>query len=266
MEMNRQDIMDNGMLERYLLGDLNDQEVLAVERILDQDKELKAYYEEMELSFEKMAMENSIEPPSGVKSELMQAVIHQVENGGNGSKVEKADKPSRRYNTKFLVAASLAGVLLLNSVWLYNKWQGSQQNMEELQVETEALKEQLNQIEEQLASSGDLLEKLNSPEVDKHILKGNSLSPESVAIAYVNNNERSVILNCKGLKPLSGNETYQMWADVDGEMIDMGVIPKDVEMVELAYIDKAESLNITIEPEGGNDHPTVERLITNVIL
>ena len=65
---------------------------------------------------------------------------------------------------------------------------------------------------------------------------------------------------------LKENETYQMWADVDGEMISMGLVPTDQELVALAYIDDAESLNITIEPEGGNDHPTVSRLISNVFL
>ncbi len=57
-----------------------------------------------------------------------------------------------------------------------------------------------------------------------------------------------------------------MWADVDGEMISMGLLPTDKELIALTYIDKAASLNITIEPKGGNDHPTVERLISNVYL
>jgi hypothetical protein len=38
------------------------------------------------------------------------------------------------------------------------------------------------------------------------------------------------------------------------------------ELITLKYIDKAESLNITIEPAGGNDHPTVEKLIAYVTL
>jgi hypothetical protein len=46
----------------------------------------------------------------------------------------------------------------------------------------------------------------------------------------------------------------------------MGLLPTDRELVTLTYIDRAESLNITIEPKGGNDHPTVERLISNVYL
>tara|TARA_R110000868_G_scaffold379114_6_gene644835 strand:- start:10 stop:186 length:177 start_codon:yes stop_codon:yes gene_type:complete len=57
-----------------------------------------------------------------------------------------------------------------------------------------------------------------------------------------------------------------MWADVEGEMINMGVIGKQNQLLAMDYIDNAESLNVTIEPAGGNDHPTVSNLITNVYL
>lgn len=259
--------MENGILERYLLDELTDEEILAVEKALDNDPELKAYLIDLELSFERLAMENSIVPPSHLKSDLMQSVMHKV-NGDNDDNINEVAEvvPARKMNTRFLVAASLAGLLLLNSVWLYNQWQSSQTQLEELQVETNSLKDQMESIESQLADSNLLLEAINSPEVEKYIMKGNDLSPTSVAIAYVNDESKSVVLNCKGLSELSDDQTYQMWADVEGEMINMGVIPKGVDMVELNYIDYAESLNITIEPDGGNDHPTVERLITNVTL
>jgi anti-sigma-K factor RskA len=59
-----------------------------------------------------------------------------------------------------------------------------------------------------------------------------------------------------------------MWSDVNGEMINMGTLGTDNELVSLKYIENAESLNITIEPAGGSgsDHPTVEELVSYVIL
>ena len=57
-----------------------------------------------------------------------------------------------------------------------------------------------------------------------------------------------------------------MWSDVDGEMINMGTLAPNQELIPLKYIEKAESLNITIEPVGGNDHPTVEDLISAIPL
>ena len=57
-----------------------------------------------------------------------------------------------------------------------------------------------------------------------------------------------------------------MWSDVEGEMIDMGLLDSNRNLIELKYIDAAESLNITIEPAGGNDHPTVADLVSYVTL
>ena len=265
MKLERDYILNNGLLERYVLGELSEEENQAVENAVKNDSELKALLDEIELSLEKMSLENSVAPPANIKSNLMQSAMHNVDSPISNEETTTAPERSSS-NTRFLVAASIAGLLLLNSIWMYTQWQDSKGQFENLQAETETLKDQIKEVESQMAEATDLLETLNSPEVEKFILNGNSLSPNSVAIAYVNDNAKSVVVNCKGLAELGNNETYQMWADVDGEMIDMGVIPKGKDMVELNYIDHAESLNITIEPEGGNDHPTVERLITNVIL
>ena len=105
-----------------------------------------------------------------------------------------------------------------------------------------------------------------NPDTEQYILKGNSLAPDAKVISYVNHETKTVVVNAERLPKLDADHDYQMWADVEGEMINMGVISKDKNLVTMAYIDHAESLNITIEPAGGNDHPTVERLVTNVFL
>ena len=81
-------------------------------------------------------------------------------------------------------------------------------------------------------------------------------------MAYVNHKNQLVLVNPKGLPALPSDQTYQMWSDVDGEMINMGTFPTDTELVSLKYIENAESLNITIEPAGGSDHPNVEQLVS----
>ncbi len=47
-------------------------------------------------------------------------------------------------------------------------------------------------------------------------------------------------------------------------MINIGLLqhPGD-DMQALQFIDNAESLNITLEPAGGSEHPTVELLYVN---
>lgn len=65
---------------------------------------------------------------------------------------------------------------------------------------------------------------------------------------------------------LNAEHDYQMWADVEGEMINMGLIDNKKDLLAMNYIENAESLNITIEPLGGSEHPDVSRSISNVYL
>ena len=57
-----------------------------------------------------------------------------------------------------------------------------------------------------------------------------------------------------------------MWAEVNGEMVNLGVIrnvqDKD-KLRALPYAENAVSY-ITIEPKGGNDTPTVQNIVANI--
>ena len=100
----------------------------------------------------------------------------------------------------------------------------------------------------------------------QYALKGNDKIPNGFATAYINHEEKSAIVNVQKLPDLPEDKTYQMWADVEGEMIDMGVIDSSKQTLTMNYIKDAESINITIEEKGGSDHPDVSNLIGSVSL
>lgn len=57
-----------------------------------------------------------------------------------------------------------------------------------------------------------------------------------------------------------------MWAEVNGEMVNLGIIHEadnQEKLLALPYADKAISY-ITIEPRGGNNTPTVENIVANL--
>ena len=57
-----------------------------------------------------------------------------------------------------------------------------------------------------------------------------------------------------------------MWAEVNGEMVNLGIIKnindKD-KLLALPYAKNAISY-ITIEPKGGNNSPTVQNIVANI--
>ena len=92
------------------------------------------------------------------------------------------------------------------------------------------------------------------------------MAPDAQIVNYINHKEKLVVINTKSLHMLDDEHDYKMWADVEGKMINMGLISKNASLVVMNYIEKAESLNITIEPKGGSDNPNVAQLIGNVYL
>lgn len=253
----REEILNSGILEQYLMGELEPHEEARTESLLQTDPVLKEYYEKMEDDFERLAMENSIQPPTYIKEELMQ----EIEKEGLNASLKQNLR-----NTYFAAAASLAAMFLLTSGWLFSKWSSVKGDIEVVQQQNEDLQNDLVELRNIFNETDEFLSSVNDPDVIKLVLVGNEKSPGSMAISYVNHEKRTVLLSTEGLPQLSEEHDYQMWADVNGDMIDMGVIPKEGKMIAMNYIENAESLNITIEPAGGNDHPTVEQLIANVYL
>lgn len=250
--MDRKKILEEGLLEKYLLHELTVTEQHAVEKVLQEDAEVKSRFELLEADFEKMAFENAITPNPRVKESLRER-IHD-ENAG------------RKYNWPFLAAASIALLFIGTSFWLYNNWQDAQNNLDSIQNQTTNLQKRLNLLEAKTTTTETQLNAINNVNTIPFLLKGNSKLPNAHAVVYVNHEDKSVIVNPKGLPELSNELTYQMWSDVDGEMINMGLLSPQKELLAVEYIKDAESLNITIEPAGGSEHPSVENLISNVML
>ena len=250
--MDRKRILEEGLLEKYLLDELSIEESQQISIAITNDEELKKQFELLEEDFEKMAFENAVIPPEHVKSRIR-------------TQLEETQVRTI-YPNWLYIAAGLAILFALSTFWMFNRWQKAEQNFESLQNQTTVLQERLNALEENYLLTNTRLKTINGPKTIPLILHGNNLVPNSRAVAYVNHENKMVVVNAQGLPELPDNNTYQMWSDVDGEMINMGLLPTDEELITLKYIDKAESLNITIEPAGGNDHPTVEKLIAYVTL
>jgi len=258
--MDKKAIIESGMLERYLLGELSISESQQLEAVLQTDAELRSLFQEMESDFEKMAQENAISPPSNVKKQLLNKVI------GDTTPVISMDERNRSTKQYLAIAATFALLFGVATIWLYNQMNTMQENIEVVEAQNSELKNELELVIDNYDEVVTWYQTINDPNAIQLILNGNDKSPNAKAISYVNHVDKTVVLNAKELPPLDAEHDYQLWADVAGEMIDMGVIPKGTEMATMQYIDNAESFNITIEAAGGNDHPTVEQLISNVYL
>ncbi|GAA4816374.1 anti-sigma factor [Litoribaculum gwangyangense] len=259
MMMDKAYILKHGILEQYLLGELTNEEQLEVDNILKTDADLKKTFDTLEANFENLAFENAINPPAEVKTNLMQS----IKTSQTKVLPLQNKNPFKRY---LYVAASISAFLLISSIWMFTQLKKSNTQLKIASEQKEQLMKDIDGLKNNLNYATTYFNVINSPETKQYILTGNDLAPNAKVVSYVNHQDKSVIINAEQLPKLDDAHDYQMWADVDGVMIDMGVIDKNKSLLAMNYIENAESLNITIEPAGGNDHPTVSRLVTNVYL
>lgn len=257
--MDKAYILEHGVLEQYLLGELGANEQLQVERVLNTDADLKNEFGILEANFEKMAFENAINPSKNVKINLMQNIK------ASKSKVIPLQNKNN-FKSYLYIASGIAACLLIGSIWMFTQLNKSKDALQIAEEQNQLLLTDIEGLTSNLEYTAQYYEIISSPDTKQYILKGNALSPNSKVVSYVNHENKSVLINTKALQKLDTEHDYQMWADVNGEMINMGIIDKENQLLVMNYIDNAESLNITIEPKGGNDHPTVSRLVTNVYL
>jgi anti-sigma-K factor RskA len=267
MMMDKKSLLEHGLLEQYLLGELNATQCEQIEVLLASDAELKAHFDALELNFENIGLDNSISPPAVVKSQLL-ARIKIAPAQTPEAETSKVVSFTPRSNTKYYlgIVASIAALLMIGSFWMYSQLNAVKQQLQTVETNNTLLNTTIETLNTELERTSSFYSDIVGPDTQQYILKGNALAPEAKVVSYVNHKSKSVVINTERLPELDDDHDYQMWADVEGEMIDMGVISKDKTLMIMAYIDHAESLNITIEPAGGNDHPTVARLVTNVYL
>lgn len=240
--------LDTDLLEQYLLGTTADEESMQVERYIAMYPEVKETYDELQVNLETFAKMHAVKTPAGLKEKIMASI-----------RVEKA---GRKRFYQYAIAASFAAFLFAAAAYFFY-----QQN-QSLQEENQMVKNQIQLLEENMKEGLEDVRNqfvvLNNPKTKKVTVQGNKKAEELKAVAYINPVKKLSYINVSKLPNLPENQCFQMWAEVNGEMVNLGIIKETKDnLMALPYNDKAVSY-ITIEPKGGNVTPTVENIVANI--
>ncbi|MGB6152681.1 MAG: anti-sigma factor, partial [Pricia sp.] len=226
----------------------SDEETLQAEKYIAMYPEVRKTYDELQENLESYAKLHAVPVPDGLKDKILLQI--RKENKG-GSKF-----------MRFAMAASFA--ILISAGASYFFWNQNQNLKEENTVVNNKIDDLQEEMREQLEDVRNQFIVLQNPETKKYKVTGNTKAKELKAVAYVNPVKKLSYLNVSKLPNLPENQCYQMWAEVNGEMLNLGIIKEaDQKLLALPYSDNAIGY-ITIEPEGGNDSPTVENIVANI--
>lgn len=242
--------LDTDLLEKYLLGTTSAEETMQVERYIAMYPAVRKTYNELQENLETFAKLHALKTPEGLKAKILNRI--------------KAQNTGRRKFQRYAVAASIAALLFAGSSYFF--WNQNQNLQDENVIVNNRIRTLEEDMKEQLEDVRNQFIVLNNPQTKKYAVNGNKKAKELKAVAYINPVKKLSYINVRNLPNLPDNQCYQMWAEVNGKMVNLGVI-KNVDdkdrLRPLPYAENAVSY-ITIEPQGGNDTPTVKNIVANI--
>jgi len=249
--------IEPALLEQYILGLTTEAESRKIEVYLAQNPAIAKEIKNSQIAIEDLAMEYAIEPPKKLKK----AVLHSIKNT---SQTEATVSPKINVNWLTGIAAIFALGFGLMTFLLYQQQTNLQNKIVALENKVDVLQGQKTHLvnqKTQLNQQFSVLKDVNTSHIH---LRGSTLSPKALIVVYWNEIDKNAYLNVVDLPDIPADKSLQLWADVEGEMINMGVLETGKEeLLKVPYIPNAESLNITLEPKGGSDKPNVKQLYAN---
>jgi anti-sigma-K factor RskA len=244
-----QKILDSDLLENYLIGVTGDEDTLRTERYIALYPEVRKAYGEMQDNLETFARLQAIEAPDALKKNIMR-------------RIRKENKGPGRF-LKFAIAASFA--IMLSAAASYFLWNQNQNLQKENAIVNDKIDDLQEDMREQLEDVRNQFIVLQNPETKKFKVTGNKKAKELKAVAYVNPVKKLSYLNVSELPNLPEDQCYRMWAEVNGEMVNLGVIKEaDKKLLALPYSDDNALGYITVGPKGGNESPTAENIVADI--
>ncbi|WP_299164743.1 anti-sigma factor [uncultured Eudoraea sp.] len=242
--------LDTDLLEKYLLGTTTQEESMQVERYIAMYPEVRKTYDELQENLETFAKLYALKTPEGLKDRILSRI--------------KAQNTGRRKFQRYAIAASIAALLFAGSSYFF--WNQNQNLQDENVIVNNKIKTLEEDMKEQLEDVRNQFIVLNNPQTKKYTVNGNKKAKELKAVAYINPVKKLSFINVRSLPNLPDNQCYQMWAEVNGKMVNLGVIKNVDDKDRLRPLPYAENAvgYITIEPQGGNDTPTVQNIVANI--
>jgi len=242
--------LDSDLLEQYLLGDTTLEESLQVERYIAMYPAVRDTYNELQENLEAFAKLHAVKAPEGLKTKILHTI--------------KAQDSGKRKFRWLAIAASFIAFLFAGASYFF--WHQNNNLQQENSIVNNKIRTLEADMKQQLEDVRNQFIVLNNPQTRKYLVNGNKKASDLKAVAYINPVKKLSYINVRNLPNLPENQCYQMWAEVNGKMVNLGVIDKadgKDKLHALPYSEDAISY-ITIEPKGGNNTPTVQNIVANI--
>lgn len=260
--MNTSEYISSGILESYVLDQLNEEERAAVKMMALKHPEIQMEIATIERTLEDYSKTAFRVPPAHLKSKI----AAQLQFNQPQAIPITYTKKRKTVSAYWLIAASVA--LLLSGVYhIFQYYQLNEATNELMSVEMS--KQYLaSQLETQETAYEDAKKHLAIVAQNGNktvILKGLDNAPNAIASIYWNQSSKEVYLNISEIPTPPENKQYQLWAIVNGKPVDAGIFDLTADthtavLQKMKPINDAQAFAITLERKGGTRVPTLNAM------
>ena len=264
--MDWKEYIDSGMLELYVSGSLPEEDMVRIRDLELQHPELAHKIDEVQRTMVQYS-------ESMVTEEVMPSIPSFESEARKPTKKEDAKVVSLTSAKRWTVAASIVALItasfaVVQTVRLKTIQRELAMAKSEVQFAAVKYEEKLAreselrlELENTRTEFMDIAANLSDPNTQKIVLKGQPVVPDAEALVYWNTKTQRTYINPYALPELDEAHQYQLWVLVDGKPLDAGLLNNnDNSLQPTKNIAAADAFAITVEPTGGSQTPTLEKL------
>jgi len=261
MKKELQTFLNAGLLDKYILGTATSEETKETEHYIDTYPEAEAEYIKLQNNLETLANVQAVEAPAFILN-----AIH--EELDDTPVIALQTETSANKTPWYSIAASIAAFIFAGySFMLFQQNKSLTRENQIVVDEIFDIREDINSNNEKLDNMMRQFMKLNNPETEKYVLRGNDRAKDLKTVAYINAVDKTSLIDVVSLPQLPEDQTYQIWAELQDRMVNLGILDtKDKRFKNIPYMEDALGLSITIEPKGIPNTNSVDNEVAEIAL
>lgn len=237
------------MIESYVMGVADPQEVAELEQLKLAHPEIAAAIAECERWFSAVAEWNAVPPPAAIEQRVFDSI-----NEPESRDVKVPPAQVKKFPA-YLAAASLIFCLLTAglAIYFYKSYRQQLEVGKTLLAEQQKLGAQLEQLQQNMAI-------LSAPGLVRVSLAGTKGHESNLVTLYWEPQTKNVYLITNKLPQAPQGYQYQLWALVNGKPVDAGLLNNCEDLCLLKPVQEAQAFAITLEKAGGSPVPSLHQL------
>ena len=267
--MNIQEYISSGIVESYVLGLADEAERAQFEQMCTLHAEVRTAREAFEIQLEQQAMATAVAPPARLRTSILTSISELQEQPRNGKTADDNQQSKALvFSLPMRIATAACIVLLAGSsvlnIYYFNKYREFSGRYDRLLAQQTELAKNNTSLQTKLNTYENTIAGLTNPhmaviKMDANGVPANgSPDPASVATVVWDTRTKDVYLMANNLPQPEAGKQYQLWAIVDNQPVDAGVLNTTAEghiMVKMKNIPRAQYFAITLEQQGGSTTP-----------